>query len=103
MNKSKQLVIIDFYADWCTPCRELDEVTFHDSQVVKLSEGFTMAKIDLTEGGNQTHERLVKQYGVKGVPTIIFLDVQGEERQDLRVVGFMEPESFASYMKRTLL
>jgi thiol:disulfide interchange protein DsbD len=97
--KRNQPVIIDFYADWCTPCRELEEVTFHNADVVRMAEEyFTMIKVDLTQGGNPLHEGLLKQYGVKGVPTVVFLDIHGKERTDLRLVDFLPPESFLSRM-----
>jgi thioredoxin:protein disulfide reductase len=88
-------VIIDFSADWCAPCRELDEITFRDPDIVKMSgEKIVMVKVDLTEDGNVLHERLVSQYGIKGVPTVLFFNRQGKERIDLRLVDFLPADQF---------
>lgn len=92
-------VIIDFYADWCAPCREFEELTFHNDQVVaQAGDKFVMIKVDVTTGGNPFHEELLRNYEVKGVPTIVFLDAEGKERTDLRLVDYFPPESFLGHM-----
>jgi thioredoxin:protein disulfide reductase len=57
-----------------------------------------MIKVDVTKGDDPLHEALLKQYEVKGVPTIVFLDAGGKERTDLRLVDFLAPEPFLNHM-----
>jgi thiol:disulfide interchange protein DsbD len=97
--KLNKPVIIDFYATWCTPCNELEEITFHDASVVNQADSnFVMVKVDVTKGGNPVYERLLQQYEVKGVPTIVFMDNSGKEKRDLRLVDFLPPDQFLSRM-----
>jgi len=77
----------------------LDAITFHHPEVVQLAEkGFVMVKVDLTQKGNPLHTPLLDQYGVKGVPTVVFLDGRGNECRNLRLVDYLTPQPFLSRM-----
>lgn len=95
-----QPVMLDFYADWCIPCLELDRITFTDGEVIEQTDRFARLKVDLTNYDSPEAEEIRNQYNVAGVPTIIFLDAQGNEVPDTRVVGFLKPEEFLKRVER---
>ncbi|MCM2281917.1 MAG: protein-disulfide reductase DsbD [Bdellovibrionaceae bacterium] len=94
-------VLIDFYADWCAACKELEELTFPDERVRDLSEKFALLKIDATEDSDEIR-RLKQKYGVIGLPTMIFYDTSGTIRADLTVTGFEDAETFSGRMRTAL-
>ncbi len=95
-------VFIDFYADWCIPCKELDKFTFKDERIIALSKNFINLKVDLTSMGDPRVQALKQQYNIKGVPTLIFLDANGTEIPGTRIVGFIEADKLERIMQDIL-
>jgi len=88
----KKGTIIDFYADWCIPCKELDASTFSDPKVIEESEKFINLKADMTKSLADDVEALRNKYKIVGVPTVLILDKNGNEVK--RITGFVPPEEF---------
>jgi thiol:disulfide interchange protein DsbD len=101
-SQENRPVMLDFYADWCIPCKELDKFTFSQAEVIELSREFLMMKVDLTKAGDPKTQEWRKKYAIKGVPTLIFLKPSLEELKELRVVGFLEKEEFLPIMEKAL-
>jgi thiol:disulfide interchange protein DsbD len=95
-------VFIDFYADWCAPCKELDEKTFSAPEVINRSRDLIMLKVDLTSTDDPQTEEMRRKYQIKGVPTLVFLKSDGQEIPDLRGTGFETKDVFLNKMNRTI-
>ncbi len=85
-------VIIDFYADWCIPCKELDALTFSDPNVIELSKEFETYKADMTKSLSPEVESLRDRFKIIGVPTVLILNSKGEEVE--RITGFVNAKEF---------
>ena len=93
-------VMLDFYADWCVPCLELDRITFTDPGVIEALYPYRTIKVDLTNYDSPEAEAIRRKFGVSGVPTLIFLDKNGKEIKKKRIVGFVNPKEFLKRMPR---
>jgi len=92
--------IIDFYADWCIPCKELEEITFGSEKVQRYSHDFVFVKADLSQDTDDEVGAMKKKYDIKGVPTVIFLKPDGSEDHARRLIGFEGPDEFVKRMKK---
>jgi thiol:disulfide interchange protein DsbD len=89
---NNQKMIIDFYADWCIPCKELDALTFSDDRVIERSRDFISMKVDMTKTMSERTETIRKKFNIVGMPTVLIIDSQGNELE--RITGFINADEF---------
>ena len=99
IQKVNKPVLIDFYADWCAACKELDRKTFADQRVAEKSTKFIMVRVDCTSPDNNCTP-LTKKFNVSGLPTIVFISAEGERLHNLRAVGFLGPDEMLRRMEK---
>ncbi|WP_373044110.1 protein-disulfide reductase DsbD family protein [Vulgatibacter sp.] len=92
-------VMIDFYADWCAACKELDKYTYTDAKVAAEAERFVSLKIDGTVEDAAILE-LYERYAVQGLPTIVFIGSDGKVLEKPRVTGFVQAPAFLELMQQ---
>ena len=97
--KGEMPAVIDFYADWCVSCKELEKYTFPDPAVRKeLTRAITLqADVTAMDADDQA---LMQRFGIMGPPTIVFFNAAGTEQPAMRVVGFMKAEAFAAHLHK---
>ncbi|MBI3451125.1 MAG: thioredoxin family protein [Acidobacteria bacterium] len=93
-------VLIDFSAEWCIACKELERYTFTDPHVRDEAARFVAMRADLTSYADPAVEEIKKRFGILGLPWVVLLDRSGEERKDLRVTGFVEPADFLARLRQ---
>ena len=94
-------VMLDFYADWCVSCKEMERFTFSDDAVKNRLAGMVALQADVTQNLDG-HKALLKRFNLFGPPGIVFFDRQGNEIKGLRVVGFQPADKFAATLDLAL-
>jgi thiol:disulfide interchange protein DsbD len=98
LQSKGQLVMLDFYADWCVSCKEMEKLTFSDAQVNAKLDKILLLQVDVTANNAQDKE-LLKRFNLFGPPGIIFFDKQGQELIDARVIGYQNVEKFLTSLE----
>lgn len=92
-------VLLDFYADWCVSCKEMERFTFADPEVARRMGELILLKADVT-ANSADDKALLRKHGLFGPPGVLFFDPAGTERRELRVVGYMPASDFAARLAR---
>jgi thiol:disulfide interchange protein DsbD len=94
-------VMLDFYADWCVTCKEMERYTFADPAVRERLDRIATLQADVT-AGDAAHGALLRRFRLFGPPGIVFFDRSGREIAGLRVIGFQSADRFAAVLDRVL-
>lgn len=97
-QKLNNPVIINFHADWCLLCIQLKQKTFNHSDFARVSKGFLLLSVDLTDRSDPAVDKIIKRYGIRSVPTILFLNSRGIEYRDVRVENYIAPQELKKIM-----
>jgi len=96
-SQQEKIIMLDFYADWCVVCKEMESYTFSDEKVSTLMKEFILLQADVTKNDEQDRE-LLKEFELYGPPAILFFGVDGLERISHRVVGFVKANEFTHHL-----
>ena len=95
-------VMLDFYADWCVSCKEMENITFADAKVQSQLKNTLLLQIDLT-ANNEDDKAFLQRYQLFGPPAILFFNREGKEQADYRVIGYQNPEQFLAWIKNVII
>ncbi|OUT13693.1 cytochrome C biogenesis protein [Campylobacter concisus] len=98
IKNSTKPVLVDFYADWCASCKEIEKITFKDSDVIDALANFALIRIDVTNGGSQNDEML-RNFGLIDPPALLLFN-GGNELKFLRTIGFIDAKNFLAKLEK---
>ena len=90
-------LMLDFYADWCVSCKEMEHYTFTDKRVQGALAGAVLVQADVT-ANDKIDQALLAHFGIFGPPTIVFYDRRGNEIDGQRVIGYMDGDDFLAHL-----
>ncbi|KXJ46956.1 MAG: cytochrome C biogenesis protein [Cycloclasticus sp. Phe_18] len=96
--QNKQFAMLDFYADWCVSCKEMEAFTFTDSSVQGALKNVMLLQADVTQNDNEDR-LLLNKFSLIGPPAILFFDTNSAELKQNRVIGYMGPNDFLTRLK----
>jgi thiol:disulfide interchange protein DsbD len=100
-KEQKKIVLLDFYADWCISCKEMEVNTFANPEVNEELQKFVLLQADVTKN-SVDNQALLKRFGLFGPPGILIFDLNSEELKDQRVIGYVPPQRFVERLKKAL-
>ena len=100
-KEEKKLVLLDFYADWCISCKEMEVNTFANPEVSQELKQFVLLQADVTANSPE-NQALLKRFGLFGPPGILIFDQNSQEQKDQRVIGYMPPQRFIGRLRNAL-
>ena len=101
-TNQKKPVVIDFYADWCITCHELENFVFNQPSVSKELSKFVRLRIDATDVESSEVQSNLERFDVLGLPMVIFIDTEGQEVKEARVTGYVPPSEFLKSIETAL-
>ena len=93
-------MMVDFSADWCSACARLEKETFTDPEVAAEAKRFVCVRIDRSDTNDESGQRLQKQYGAIGLPTVAFVDSTGQFLPRISIAGFVKPDELLARMRQ---
>lgn len=101
LSASAAPVMLDFYADWCISCKEMEKTTFRNEHVSNKLKNVVLMQVDVTKNSEE-HRALLKRFNLYGPPGIVFFNRDGHEISSSRVIGYLDPQSFVAHLDKYL-